>query len=184
MFQRLWQGQCSIANETKGPRIRNLPLWKLWKCRSCRRETSGNSTFLKKSGKTYLAWEFCSRSLPFFTQLHSKWYNRVEGKNIQVLPSDIGDLLTPRALAYWLSGDGNYSKRDHAVLICQNSFSPTEVDLLRAVLLDKLNIESTRVVHNKGKKQFVIRIPKGEVHKVQQLVKPFMPSMMRYRIGL
>jgi hypothetical protein len=59
--------------------------------------------------------------------------------------SNIASLLTPRAIAYWLSGDGNYSKRDKAILFCTHSFTPEELDQLRSDLLDKYGIESTRL---------------------------------------
>jgi hypothetical protein len=48
-----------------------------------------------------------------------------------------------------------------------------------------LNIESTRNAAGiKGKGQYIIRIPKREVGKVQELVKPYIPSSMAYRVGL
>ena len=53
------------------------------------------SEFIKATNKTYITWYFYSRALPFFTDLHSIWYQRVDGKNIKVIPSNIGELLTP-----------------------------------------------------------------------------------------
>lgn len=52
------------------------------------------------------------------------------------------------------------------------------------MLLEKYNIESTRVSNGKGKEQYIIRIPKREVTKVKILVEPFMAPSMRYRVGL
>ena len=101
---------------------------------------------------------------------------------MKIIPANIAQLLTPIALAYWLSCDGSYGKR--AGCITTNSFSPEEVDLLRSILLNHLNIESTRTVANKGKEQYKIRIPKREVGKLQQIVKPYIPPMMAYRVGL
>jgi hypothetical protein len=68
--------------------------------------------------------------------------------------------------------------------ISTDSLTLSEVDLLRSLLLDKLNIESTRNANGKGQDQYIIRIPKREVPKVQELVEPFMPHAMRYRVGL
>jgi hypothetical protein len=45
-------------------------------------------------------------SLPFFTELHKQWYLQRDGKNIKIVPKQIGKLLTARALAYWIAGDG------------------------------------------------------------------------------
>jgi hypothetical protein len=90
--------------------------------------------------------------------------------------------LTPRALAYWLASDGTYKKDRGVVVLCTDSFTADEVDLLRSILLEKYGIDSTRNVHRPG--QFRIRIPKREVPKLQQLVKPFIPSIMASRVGL
>jgi len=56
------------------------------------------TTFDKRTGETYSAFYFFSTfTLPFFTELHSKGYRKVDGKNVKVLPENIAELLTPRA---------------------------------------------------------------------------------------
>jgi hypothetical protein len=137
-----------------------------------------------KTGNTHSAFYFDSRCLPFFTGLHNLWYNRVEGKNIKVVPSNISSILTPRAFAYWLSGDGHFDKSQGSIVLCTDSFTSAEVDRLRTALLSNLNIGSTRCATNKAKQQYRIRIPKREVPKVQSLVKLHIPSSMAYRVGL
>ncbi|CAJ0848773.1 13235_t:CDS:10, partial [Entrophospora sp. SA101] len=135
------------------------------------------------------------------SQFHSKkqWYRKVEERNVKIIPSNIADLLTPVALAYWLAGDSHYTKEQYQIRIPKREIPkvqclvsehfphsmPNEVELLRSILLDKLNIESTRNAAGiKGKGQYIIRIPKREVGKVQELVKPYIPSSMAYRVGL
>ena len=76
------------------------------------------------------------------------------------------------------------TKTKGSIHIYTNSFTPAEVDQLRATLLNKFNIESTRCLYNKNKEQSIIRIPKREVIKVQHIVKPHIPTIMRYRVGL
>jgi hypothetical protein len=84
------------------------------------------------------------------------------------------------------AGEGSFDKRRGTVLIYTNSFTAVEVDQLRGALNNPLNIESTRCsAGGQGKgEQYLIRIPRRELAKVQELVKPFIPSMMRYRAGL
>ncbi|CAJ0755110.1 3628_t:CDS:10 [Entrophospora sp. SA101] len=128
-----------------------------------------------------------------------QWYRKVEERNVKIIPSNIADLLTPVALAYWLAGDSHYTKEQYQIRIPKREIPkvqclvsehfphsmPNEVELLRSILLDKLNIESTRNAAGiKGKGQYIIRIPKREVGKVQELVKPYIPSSMAYRVGL
>ncbi len=55
---------------------------------------------------------------------------------------------------------------------------------MRSILLTKFNIESARYNTGKGKEQYTIRIPKRDVPKLQELVKPYIPSSMAYRVGL
>ena len=80
----------------------------------------------------------------------------MEERNVKIIPSNIADLLTPVALAYWLAGDSHYSKRDGCIEIATNSFSSAEVDILRGPLQQNLNIESSRNVVNKAKEQYII----------------------------
>jgi hypothetical protein len=142
----------------------------------------GAAPLLKIRKGGYQSYAFATFALPLFTTLFQ--HREVDGKIVQVIPSNIGELFTARALAYWLSGDSSFNKRDCCIQITTDSFTLSEVDLLRSLLLDQLNIESTRNANGKGQDQYIIRIPKREVPKVQELVEPFMPHSMRYRVGL
>jgi len=115
------------------------------------------------------SYAFATFSLPLFTELHKDWYKNVDGKNIKVIPSNIAELLTPRALGYWLAGDSHYHKRDRSIEIATHSFTPTEVDQLRAALLQNLNFESTRNVYNKAKEQYTIVYPDEKSRRYRTL---------------
>jgi hypothetical protein len=143
-----------------------------------------SSHFDKRTGGNTVSYAFATFTFPYFTELHTQCYHQVDRKNVKVLPSNIGDLLTPVALTYWLCGDAHYRKGDGRIVISTDSFTPAEVEFLRSILLDQFHIESSRVGSGKGKEQYAIYIPKREVPKVQQLVKPHIPSMMAYRVGL
>jgi len=139
----------------------------------------------KRNGKTTYSYQFATFTLPYFTGLFNQWYKLVNGKKLKVIPANIAELLTPRAFAYWIAGDGTFSKRHSVIQIATNSFSPEEIDLLRAVLLECYDIDSSRVLSgNKGRDQYIIRIPRRELAKVQDLIQCHMPPMMLYRIGL
>ena len=140
------------------------------------------SRFDQRTGKTYIINTFQTFTLPFFTDLHQKWYRQVDGKNVKVLPGNIADLLTSVALAFWISSDCTFDQSQGSIVLCTDSFTVAEVDTLRSILLDKYGINSSRTASNKAKGQY--RIPKREVPKLQPLVSPHMPDCMRYRIGL
>lgn len=69
---------------------------------------------------------FCSKSLPFISNLHSLWYTLVNGKDIKILPSNIQELLTPIALAHWIMGDG-YFISSGVLKLCTDNFTKDEV---------------------------------------------------------
>jgi hypothetical protein len=53
-----------------------------------------------------------------------------------------------------------YKKDRGVVVLCTDSFTADEVDLLRSILLEKYGIDSSRKsAGNKGKEQYRIRIP-------------------------
>jgi hypothetical protein len=123
--------------------------------------------------------------MPFFTELYSNWYTKVDGKTVKILPFNIFQILTPRAFAYWLAGDAHYDKTQGVIIICTDSFTISEVDQLREILLTKYDIETTRVLSgSKSRDQYRIRIARREVIKVQNTVRDFFPSMMKHRVGL
>jgi len=136
--------------------------------------------FLKETGQTYLAYEFSTFTLLFFTDLHKLWYSKKGGETglVKIIPSNIAAILTPRALAYWISGDGSFDKTNQAICLCTDSFTPAELDLLRATLLSNFNIHSSRTVSNKERDQYRIRIPKREVPKIQALVSYHIPTAL------
>lgn len=89
--------------------------------------------------------------------------------------------MTPRAIAYWLSGDGNFHQGNGVTRIDTFSFTIEEANRLRGILKTKFSIDSTL---NLEKGLPVIRIAKNSMPLLQDLVKPTIPPMMAYRAGL
>lgn len=131
----------------------------------------------KRTGKVYSRIRFQSRSLSCFKMLHELFY--LEGK--KRVPLNIFDLLTPLGLCYWICDDGTFSKRDKCVVLCTQSFTLEEVKLLIEVLTKKFDLDCTM---NRSGKGHVIRISQKSLPKLQSLLTPHMPNMMRYKIGL
>lgn len=104
---------------------------------------------LSATGKTDYSYQFNTFALPFFTALRSQWFQSVDGKNIKVIPSN--SLLTPVAFAYWLCGAVSFYKAKGAIAISTDSLRQEEVVLLRSLILQNLNIDSTRVSNGHGK---------------------------------
>lgn len=131
----------------------------------------------KRTGKIHSAVSFNTYSLPCFFRLYSLFYP--EGKKI--VPSNIGDLLTPLSLAYWLSDDGSFDKRSGAILLHTQGFTLEQVQLLVKTLNEKFDLRSSI---NKSRLAFTIRISSKSLANLQKLLTPHMPNMMLYKIGL
>ena len=131
----------------------------------------------KRTGAKHSSIRFNTFSLPCFNEFFDLFYP--EGKKI--VPLNIGDLLTPLGLAYWISDDGTRNKQCRYVELCTNSFSLLEVELL----VNALNsIWDLKCYKSKRVDTYTIRIPAYSVPILQNLLKDIIPPMMQYKIGL
>lgn len=154
-----------------------LHLYELFKAFCSASPKVENSKPDKRTGKVYSAIFFNTYALPCFAELYNLFY--VNGKKL--IPSNIGDLLTPLGLAFWIGDDGHFDDRDRVVYLSTNSFSLVEVQLLVSVLTDKFGLKCTINKNNGG---FRIRIASKSLTDLQNLLKNIMPPMMLYKIGL
>jgi hypothetical protein len=79
--------------------------------------------------------------------------------------------------------DGHFEKNTGGITIYTDSYTPAEVELLQSILLDKYGIKTSHYNNGHGKEQYIIRIPKREVPKLQALVKPYIAASMAYRVA-
>lgn len=134
----------------------------------------------KRTGKIYNMMSFKTLSLPCFNELHNRFYP--SGK--KVVPLDANSLLTPLGLCYWLSDDATFDKTNSVVVICTDSFSLEEVELLVKTLNDKWSLNCYIKKITKTKSGYRITIPRKSLPVLQSLLKDIMPPMMLYKIGL
>jgi hypothetical protein len=119
------------------------------------------------TGNIYTRIWFNTYSLPCFNELYELFH--VDGK--KVIPLNIGELLTPLGLCYWICDDGSFCKTNRAIIISTNSFSLEEVNSLINVLKTKYNLECTI---NKQGLAFRIRISSKSIPVLQSLLKNIM----------
>lgn len=131
----------------------------------------------KRTGIRYSCIHFNTYSLPCFNELYELFYPL----GVKSVPLNIGELLTPLSLAYWISDDGNWDKIHKNVVLCTNSFTLVEVELLVGVLNNKFDLKAYKCKHTSG---YVIKIPSYSVGVLQYLLEAHMPPMMRHKIGL
>lgn len=131
----------------------------------------------KKTGKVHSSIRLNTFSLPCFNEFYELFY--ISGK--KVVPNTIGDLLTPLGLCYWICDDGSWNKVGRYLILCTNSFTLAEVELLIEVLNKKFNLGCYKCRDGTA---YRIIIPAYSIPKLQVLLKDIMPGMMRHKIGL
>jgi hypothetical protein len=132
----------------------------------------------KRSSKITQSIYFWTLSLPCLNYYHSLFYNN----KIKRIPSNIRELLTERGLAFWLMGDGMYRKDREGVVICTDSFTLEDNELLKAVLIEKFGLAVS--VQKRRENVYRLYIQKKSVSKLIELVKPYFIKSMLYRLGL
>ena len=99
---------------------------------------------LKEKKQSYM--RFYTYSLPCFNEFHDLFY--FEGKKI--IPLNIGDLFTTKSLAYLICDDGSFDKSTKTVVLCTDSFTMKEVELLIKTLNDKWDLDSYKKKASNG----------------------------------
>jgi hypothetical protein len=131
----------------------------------------------KRTGRVYSTIRFTTYSLPCFNELYKLFYLN----GVKIVPANIGKLLTPLGLAFWISDDGDFNKKSQRVALNTQGFTKEEVNLLAKTLNDNWDLECV-VYSNSG--GFIISIPKKSLPILHKLCEPHIPPMMRYKLGL
>lgn len=131
----------------------------------------------KRTGNVYTRVTFSTCALPCFTELHNLFY--LEGKKI--IPKNIGDLLTPAGLAYWVADDGTFLKKQNLVVLCTDSYLESDIDLLMSVLSNKFGLDCRKVKRGNGFRLIIIN---NSLDKLRELVQPHIHNSMLYKLGL
>jgi len=126
-----------------------------------------------KTGKIYSSILFSTYTLPCFNELYNLFY--ISGK--KVVPSIIEDLLTPLSLGYWIADDGSWNKPGKFTVLCTDSFTLEEVELLIEVLNTKFHLKCYKCRQGIG---YRIIIPSYSIPVLQNLLSSHMPPMMLY----
>lgn len=105
-----------------------------------------------RTGNIYSQMQVKTLAFPCLNEFHDLFYPG--GK--KVVPQNIGQLLTPRALAVWIMDDGGKGTYGEMILHTR-SFTLQEVNLLQEVLVTNFGLSSRLSEKTPG--QWVIIIP-------------------------
>lgn len=132
---------------------------------------------IKGKDKNYYGFEFNTFTFRSLVWLHTLFYKK--GK--KVIPSNISELLTPLALAIWISDDGGWV--GSGVRIAANSFTLEEIQLLSEVLKTKFDLDCT-IQNISIENKYAIYIKKISILKLRNLISPYLHETMYYKLGL
>ena len=100
---------------------------------------------------------------------------------IKVITREILDYLTPRSLAIWLCDDGSYCKRLRYIILCTNSYSLEEHKVIKKYFEEVWELSPT--IGFRDNEYYYLRFKVEDTKKLVEIVKPFIPKSMGYKIG-
>lgn len=110
-----------------------------------------------------------------YKNMFYKTYNC--GKWRKIIPKDLANHLTPRALAYWYMDDGHMESSGFR--IATHGFSWNEHLLLKQVFLNNLNISIT-IRETRG--FYYIYIPAQYKQIFSNIIKPYILPCFKYKL--
>nr|QDG01227.1 LAGLIDADG endonuclease [Scytalidium sp.] len=124
--------------------------------------------------KKYKAIKFNTRSLPCFNEFRELFYNN---EGVKIIPNNLGDYLTPRALAYWFQDDGY--KSVNGFYFSTESFTLEENRFLAELLLNKFGLECGVHTHTNGYRLYILSTSR---EKYIGLIKPYILPLFYYKL--
>jgi hypothetical protein len=142
----------------------------------CKKEIPLIKTKIYNNNELRYYYRFTTYTFSSFNWIYDLFYI----KNRKVIPSFIGDYLTPLVLAIWIMDDGSLYK-NKGLKFYTNCFTLKEIKFLQNILLEKYLLEST--IHKTGNiNQYNIYILKSSMNNLINIVKPYIHPTMMYKI--
>lgn len=128
-----------------------------------------------RTGISYSTVSFKTLAFPCFTY----YFNLFHLNGVKVVPTNIAQLLTPRALAYWIMDDGGKGSYGEMILHTR-SFTLSDVQLLQSALTHNFGLR-TRLIE-KTPSQWVIVILVKQDRPLKDIVAHYMTPCMLYKL--
>jgi len=118
------------------------------------------------------------------TKTHAvfNYYRNLFYKNgRKVVTNEILNQITPRALTYWICDDGSYNNKQGYIILCTNSYSLEEHNLMKQFFNERFGLNPT--IGFRDGKYYYLRFKQEDSKKLIEIIKPFIPEGMKYKIG-
>ncbi len=127
-----------------------------------------------RTNKTY-------RSMRFYTKAVLKDFrNSFYRDREKIVPSEIGNILDPLAMAIWFMDDGGRGARTPKGLVFNTScFSMDEQVVLQSVIAEKFGVKVS--IHKVGK-GFQLYVKAESFSRFAELISPHLITQMRYKL--
>lgn len=139
------------------------------------RVTTPNKTF----ATTHL-YSYNTIFHPFITEVRHLAYP----DGVKTVTRPLLDLVDENALAVWFMDDGSLNKRYGTMSISTNSFTYDENELIQSWFNEKFDIVTKieKQVQRSGRITYSIRINAKPARGLRELLSPYIPSCMRYKV--
>lgn len=146
----------------------------------CNQKPLYASYYDEKTKKTYDRYSFVTITTDNFRFWGNMFYKNQNGIWKKKVPKNIKKFLTPRALAYWYMDDGALKWQGHsnAVRLCTDSFSVSEVNLLKEALQENFQLKCSLQSKNNINR---ISILEESYLTLRDLVLPHVLPSMYYK---
>ena len=139
---------------------------------------------IKKDNKIFFQYRVSSYTFTSLNWLHAMFYKPVGVGKKKIIPYNLGEYLTPLALAVLYMNDGSKLGKSSGGKIATNSFTLKELDFLCKLLKDKYDLDVSVQQHSGGKdKGHTLYIKYSSMEKFSKIVKPYILPSLLYKLG-
>lgn len=128
----------------------------------------------KKRNHYHYSWYFHTKTSEDFGLFHEYFYK----DGIKIIPNDVFQFITPRAIAVWFMDDGSNTQKSFT--LNTQCFSLQEQEMFIKFFKKFYNISASII---KDRKQTKIRIGRNDFEKFIKIIQPFIIPSMLYKIA-
>jgi len=114
---------------------------------------------------------------PIFNFYYKLFYKK--GK--KTVTREMLNMLTSRSLSVWICDDGSFDNKQGYIVLCTNSFSLEEHNIMKKYFEEFWKISPT--IGFRDKKYYYLRFKQGDSKKLIKIIKPFIIESMKYKIS-
>jgi hypothetical protein len=124
------------------------------------------------------AIDFSTKTHPIFNYYRNLFYK----SNKKIIDNNILEKINPRSLAFWICDDGSYDNKQGYIVLCTNAYSFEEHKLIKDFFNKKFDLDPT--IGFRDGKYYYLRFKQEDSKKLIEIIRPFIPQCMMYKIGV